>query len=129
MPKIAYKARRLLLTLTAPAVCSEQFQDISPDPVDNSGHPRQRTAAPVQLDLADDAVPHDPDSLYVASEAVWKTTDHGKSWKIISGDLTRNDKSKQTASGGPLTKDITSVEYYDTISPWRRARCARGCCG
>ncbi len=37
------------------------------------------------------------------------------SWKIISPDLTRNDKTKQTASGGPLTKDITSVEYYDTI--------------
>ena len=46
---------------------------------------------------------------------VWKTTDHGISWTTISPDLTRNDKSKQTASGGPLTKDITSVEYYDTI--------------
>ena len=59
--------------------------------------------------------PHDPDALYVTSEVVWKTTDHGTSWKIISPDLTRNDKSKQQASGGPLTKDITSVEYYDTI--------------
>ena len=49
------------------------------------------------------------------------------SWKIISPDLTRNDKSKQTASGGPLTKDITSVEYYDTIfalaeSPLRKGK-------
>ncbi|WP_174301088.1 glycosyl hydrolase [Caulobacter sp. S45] len=94
---------------------SEQSQDISPDPVDNSGHPaselqhRFNWTSPMMLS------PHDPDSLYVASEAVWKTTDHGKSWRIISGDLTRNDKSKQIASGGPLTKDITSVEYYDTI--------------
>ena len=39
----------------------------------------------------------------------------GMSWKIISPDITRNDKTKQTASGGPLTKDITAVEYYDTI--------------
>ncbi|HJW37902.1 MAG TPA: hypothetical protein VJ420_04695, partial [Candidatus Udaeobacter sp.] len=31
------------------------------------------------------------------------------------GDLTRNDKSKQQPSGGPLTNDITSVEYYDTV--------------
>ena len=94
---------------------SEQSQDISPDPVDNSGHPaselqhRFNWTSPMMLS------PHDPDSLYVASEAVWKTTDHGKSWRIISGDLTRDDKSKQIASGGPLTKDITSVEYYDTI--------------
>ena len=94
---------------------SEQSQDISPDPVDNSGHPARELAhrfnwtSPMMLS------PHDPDTLYVASEAVWKTTDHGRSWKIISGDLTRNDRSKQTASGGPLTKDITSVEYYDTI--------------
>jgi hypothetical protein len=29
--------------------------------------------------------------------------------------LTRNDKSKQGPSGGPITKDNTSVEYYDTI--------------
>ncbi len=94
---------------------SDQSQDISPDPVDNSGHPaselkhRFNWTSPMMLS------PHDPDSLYVGSEAVWKTTDHGKSWRIISGDLTRNDKSKQIASGGPLTKDITSVEYYDTI--------------
>ena len=34
---------------------------------------------------------------------------------MISPDLTRNDKSKQRPSGGPLTKDNTSVETYDTI--------------
>src|SRR5205823_10303467 len=48
-------------------------------------------------------------------ECVWKTTDRGRSWKIISPDLTRNDKSKQQPSGGPITLDITTVEYYDTI--------------
>ena len=39
----------------------------------------------------------------------------GQSWEIISPDLTRNDKSKQGSSGGPITKDNTSVEYYGTI--------------
>ena len=38
-----------------------------------------------------------------------------KSWKAISPDLTRNDKSKQGSSGGPITKDNTGVEYYCTI--------------
>ncbi len=36
-------------------------------------------------------------------------------WTIISPDLTRNDKAKQASSGGPITKDNTGVEVYDTI--------------
>jgi hypothetical protein len=53
--------------------------------------------------------------IYTTAERVFKTTDDGKSWTAISPDLTRNDKSKQVSSGGPLTKDNTSVEYYDTV--------------
>ncbi len=59
--------------------------------------------------------PHDPKVLYNATEVLWRTDNEGKSWKQISPDLTRNDKSKQEASGGPLTKDNTGVEYYNTI--------------
>lgn len=59
--------------------------------------------------------PHDSNTLYTAGNVVFKTTNEGQSWGIISPDLTRNDKSKQGASGGPITKDNTSVEYYDTI--------------
>ena len=53
--------------------------------------------------------------MYFAGEVLFKTTDAGMSWTIISPDLTRNDKSKQAASGGPITKDNTGVEVYDTI--------------
>ena len=59
--------------------------------------------------------PHDPHTLYYAGEVLFKTTDEGKSWTIISPDLTRNDKSKQEPAGGPITKDNTGVEVYDTI--------------
>ncbi|MCS6804911.1 MAG: glycosyl hydrolase [Acidobacteriota bacterium] len=59
--------------------------------------------------------PHDPTVLYTAGNHVFKSTDEGMSWQIISPDLTRNDKSKQGPSGGPITKDNTSVEYYNTI--------------
>ncbi|HET9478566.1 MAG TPA: hypothetical protein VFO72_04445, partial [Pyrinomonadaceae bacterium] len=59
--------------------------------------------------------PHDPNTLYSAANVLFKTNDEGSSWQIISPDLTRNDKSKQAASGGPITKDNTSVEYYATI--------------
>jgi photosystem II stability/assembly factor-like uncharacterized protein len=59
--------------------------------------------------------PNDPDTLYCAGDHVFKTTNGGTSWEVISGDLTRNDKSKQGPSGGPITKDNTSIEYYDVI--------------
>ena len=59
--------------------------------------------------------PHDPNTLYAAANVIFKTTDEGATWTVISPDLTRNDKSKQGASGGPITKDNTSIEYYSTI--------------
>jgi len=58
---------------------------------------------------------HDPKTLYIGSNVVMKTTSEGQKWDVISPDLTRNDKSKQASSGGPITQDNTSVEYYDTI--------------
>jgi photosystem II stability/assembly factor-like uncharacterized protein len=59
--------------------------------------------------------PHDPNTLYAGGNVLFKTTNEGQSWEAISQDLTRNDKSKQGSSGGPITKDNTSVEYYGTI--------------
>jgi photosystem II stability/assembly factor-like uncharacterized protein len=54
-------------------------------------------------------------ALYVGSNVVFKSTNRGMSWDIVSPDLTRNDKSKLGSSGGPITKDNTAVEYYCTI--------------
>src|SRR5262249_760361 len=59
--------------------------------------------------------PHDPNTLYAAANVLFKSTNEGQSWQQISEDLTRNDKSKQGSSGGPITKDNTSIEYYCTI--------------
>ncbi len=53
--------------------------------------------------------------LYTAANILFRTMDEGQSWQPNSGDLTRNDKSKQTHSGGAISGDNTSVEYYDTI--------------
>ena len=58
---------------------------------------------------------HDPDILFVAADVLFKSDDMGYSWEAISPDLTRNDKSRMGPSGGPITKDNTSVEYYGTI--------------
>jgi photosystem II stability/assembly factor-like uncharacterized protein len=59
--------------------------------------------------------PHNPKRLYCAGNALFVTENEGSSWEQISPDLTTNDKSKQGPSGGPITKDNTSVEYYCTI--------------
>jgi photosystem II stability/assembly factor-like uncharacterized protein len=58
---------------------------------------------------------HDPDVLFVAADVLFRSRDMGQSWQAISPDLTRNDKSRMGSSGGPITRDNTSVEYYGTI--------------
>jgi len=59
--------------------------------------------------------PHNPHRLYCAGNQLFMTENDGQSWTAISPDLTTNDKSKQGPSGGPITKDNTSAEYYCTI--------------
>jgi photosystem II stability/assembly factor-like uncharacterized protein len=59
--------------------------------------------------------PHDPNALYVAGNRVFRSTDEGTSWEILSPDLTRADVSKLGPSGGPITKDTTGAEFYCTI--------------
>ena len=58
---------------------------------------------------------HDPKKMYYAGNLVFASTDRGQHWFAISPDLTRNDKSKQARSGGPITDENISVEYYDVV--------------
>ena len=57
----------------------------------------------------------DPNVLYTAGNHLFRTTDEGQSWEMISPDLTRADSTQLGPSGGPITKDNTGVEYYATI--------------
>ncbi len=59
--------------------------------------------------------PHNPKKLYTAGNVLFATENEGATWTALSGDLTTNDKSRQKSSGGPITQDNTSVEYYCTI--------------
>jgi photosystem II stability/assembly factor-like uncharacterized protein len=85
--------------------------------VDNpSGHGavdmkyRFRWPAPIALS------PHDPKVIYHAANVLFRSADAGQTWTPISPDLTRNDSRRQQWSGGPITGDNTSAEYYCTIS-------------
>ena len=94
---------------------TEEAHMISPYPVnaDGSGAADQKYrfqwTEPILIS------PFDPHELYIAAQVLFKSTDEGQTWTAISPDLTRNDKSKEQVPGGPITKDSTSVEFYDTI--------------
>lgn len=58
--------------------------------------------------------PHDHNKVYVGSQHIHMTTDGGKTWQLISPDLTRNDKTRMGVSGG-LTPDNIGVEYAGVV--------------
>ena len=70
--------------------------------------------------------PHDPNTVYAASNVLHRSTNEGQSWEVISPDLTRNDPAKMGPSGGPITKDNTSVEYYCTIFAVAESKLEKG---
>ncbi len=59
---------------------------------------------------------HEPNAFYHGSQLLLKTTDMGITWKEVSPDLTRNDKSKQGKPGGPYTNEAVGAENYGTLS-------------
>ncbi|HEX8181714.1 MAG TPA: hypothetical protein VF525_19395 [Pyrinomonadaceae bacterium] len=95
-----------------------QLRDVSPFPDNPMGHAPSDLKYRFQWNFPILFSPHDTSpagTLYAAANVLFKSTDEGQSWQVISPDLTRNDPTKQFASGGPITKDNTSIEYYDTI--------------
>jgi photosystem II stability/assembly factor-like uncharacterized protein len=94
---------------------TNQAQSIQEWPEDPNGHPaaeqkyRYTWTMPIVISA------HNPERIYHTAQYVFRSDDAGRSWTAISPDLTRNDKSKQQDSGGPLTKDQYTVEYYDVI--------------
>ncbi|RLT38741.1 MAG: glycosyl hydrolase, partial [Chloroflexi bacterium] len=65
--------------------------------------------------------PHDPNVLYACGNHVWRSRDDGQNWEQISPDLTRNDPSKQGASGGQITWDTSGAETYCTLACFRES--------
>jgi photosystem II stability/assembly factor-like uncharacterized protein len=99
---------------------------ISPWPDSPDGHPasegkyRLQWTAPLLLS------PHDPNTLYIGANVLFKTTNGGQSWTAISPDLSRHDPRTLGVSGGPITLDQTTAEYYGTIFALAESPRARG---
>ncbi len=60
--------------------------------------------------------PADPRDLFVGSQYVMQSGDHGHTWRTISPDLTRNDPATERPSGGPIDLDQSSAEVYPYVS-------------
>ena len=58
--------------------------------------------------------PHVPGKVYVGSQHVHATTNGGRTWNVISPDLSRNDRARLVASGG-LTPDNIGVEFSGVV--------------
>ncbi len=60
--------------------------------------------------------PFAPDTVYLGSQFVHRSTDRGESWQVISPDLTSNNPEwqKSDESGG-LTPDVSQAEAYTTL--------------
>ncbi len=94
---------------------SGDFRNVSAYPFNNSGYGGEALKYRIQWTAPIAASPHDPQQIYHGANVLLRSRDQGSSWQAISPDLTRNDKSKQKWSGGPITGDNTGVEIYDTI--------------
>jgi len=94
---------------------TKQARNVSTYPENGSGHGAEDLKYRFQWTAPIAVSPHDPNVVYHGANVLFKTTDGGQTWSAISGDLTRNDRSKQAWSGGPITGDNTGVEYYCTI--------------
>jgi photosystem II stability/assembly factor-like uncharacterized protein len=57
----------------------------------------------------------DKKTLYAGSQHLWRTRDEGRTWSVISPDLTRNDSATLGDSGGPIIFDQDGPEIYGTV--------------
>ena len=92
-----------------------QSRNVSAWPENPSGHSsedmryRFQWTAPIALS------PHDANVVYHGAQVIFRTGNGGQSWEPISPDLTRNDRTRQKWSGGPITGDNTGVETFGTV--------------
>ncbi|MEM6814684.1 MAG: glycosyl hydrolase [Bacteroidota bacterium] len=94
---------------------NEQFRAVNVWPDNPMGHGAEDMKYRFQWNFPIFFSPFNSNKLYTASNHLHVSENGGQTWKVISPDLTKNDQSKLGSSGGPITKDNTSVEYYCTI--------------
>jgi photosystem II stability/assembly factor-like uncharacterized protein len=93
---------------------TREQQDVSPQPRRNDGGPVGELKYRFNWNAPIVQSPHDHNTVYFGSNVVFKSTDFGKTWTAISGDLTTNDPEKQKSVGTVWTEN-TTAEYHCTV--------------
>lgn len=92
-----------------------QARNVNPWPDNPMGHPAKDLKERFQWTFPIVTSAADPKAVYAGSQHIFRSTNSGQSWQRISPDLTRDDPATQGDSGGPITKDQTSIEYFNTV--------------
>ncbi len=103
-----------------------QSRNIMVWPEMSSGHAAKDVKYRFQWTFPIVLSPHDPNTLYVTGNHVFRSRDEGETWQVVSPDLTRNDPSRLGDSGGPITRDQTGAEYYCTVFAFAESPKERG---
>ncbi|HLB10020.1 MAG TPA: glycosyl hydrolase [Gemmatimonadaceae bacterium] len=98
--------------------------DVWPESPD--GHPASEAKYRFQWTAPLLISPHDPNVLYAGGNRLFRTLTDGQSWTPVSPDLTRHDSATLGISGGPITSDQTTAEYYATIFALAESPMAKG---
>ncbi|WP_430815485.1 VPS10 domain-containing protein [Carboxylicivirga sp. RSCT41] len=88
---------------------------IQPQALENDPFERYNWDAPILVS------PHQSTRLYFASQRIWRSDDRGDSWKVISGDLTRNEERLSLPIMGSTQSwdnawDFYAMSTYNTIT-------------
>lgn len=59
---------------------------------------------------------HEPHTFYHGGNRLFRTTDMGRTWEVVSPDLTRHDTSRMGLSGAPYTNEGAGGENYCTLA-------------
>jgi photosystem II stability/assembly factor-like uncharacterized protein len=89
--------------------------DIQPQPEPGDPVERFNWDAPILVS------PHQPSTIYFASQRVWKSENRGDSWTAISGDLTKNEERITLPIMGKQQSwdnawDVFAMSNYNTIT-------------
>ncbi|WP_432410494.1 VPS10 domain-containing protein [Rasiella sp. SM2506] len=113
-PDIMY-AERQEGTLSRLDMKTGEVIDIQPQAAANEKTERFNWDAPILVS------PHNPTTIYFASQRVWKSDNRGDDWTAISGDLTKNEEritlpiyGKQQSWDAPW--DVYAMSNYNTIT-------------
>jgi photosystem II stability/assembly factor-like uncharacterized protein len=93
-----------------------QFNDVSPWPDYQEGAPASQMKYRFGWTHPIFFSPTDPHTLLLASQYVLESDDLGRTWRRISPDLTRNVRSTEGPSGGPINLDASGAEIFPDIS-------------